>query len=142
MYSPKIRDDLIPKIYRLGKVLDQPMTRIVDTILRDYLEHVNDVDDYFLLCDFGTSNMTTPNQILRKLKSLDYRQKLIEDIDSLEAEITGYCNEYGTDVLMGYKINMDNGRVTLKKLPMKDQKQLEMELKRRREGSVEYEVGT
>ena len=131
MYSPRIRDDLIPKIYRLGKVLDQPMTKIVDTILRDYLDHVDDVDDYFLVCDSGMSNMTTPNQILRKLKSLDYRQKLIEDMDSLESEIAGYCREYGTDVLMGYKVNMDNGRVTLEKLHVKDQKQLEMELRKR-----------
>ena len=51
----------------------------------------------------------------------------MEGMDSLEAEISQYCKEYGTDVLMGYKVNMDNGRVTLKKLPVKDQKQLEIE---------------
>ena len=107
MYSPKIRDDLIPKIYRLGKVLDQPMIKIVDIILRDYLDHVGDVDDQFLVCDAGVQSMTTPNQILRMLKNLDYRQRLLEDIDSLETEIAKYCREYGTDVLMGYKINME-----------------------------------
>ena len=60
--------------------------------------------------------MTSTAYILKKLKSLDYRQRLLEGMDSLEAEIAGYCREYGTDVLMGYKVNMDNGRVTLKKL--------------------------
>ena len=55
----------------------------------------------------------------------------MEDMDSLEAEISQYCKEYGTDVLMGYKVNLDNGRVTVKKLPVKNQKQLEMELRKR-----------
>ena len=75
--------------------------------------------------------MTSPAYILKRLKSLDYRQRLMEGMDSLEAEISQYCKEYGTDVLMGYKVNLDNGRVTLKKLPVKDQKQLEMELRKR-----------
>ena len=37
MYSPKIKDDLIPKIYQLGKATKKPMTQVVDTILRTYL---------------------------------------------------------------------------------------------------------
>lgn len=37
MYSPKIRDDLIPRLYQLGKSANKPMTKIVDEILRDYL---------------------------------------------------------------------------------------------------------
>ena len=36
MYSPKIRDDLIPKIYQLGRATKKPMTQVVDTILRTY----------------------------------------------------------------------------------------------------------
>ena len=64
------------------------------------------------------SALTSPAYILKKLRSLDYRQKLIDGMESLEAEISQYCKEYGTDVLMGYKVNRDNGRVTLKKLPV------------------------
>ena len=30
MYSPKIREDLIPRIYRLSKIRNKPMTAIVD----------------------------------------------------------------------------------------------------------------
>ena len=100
-----------------------PFTRIFYANLRPLINHSCN----FFIGDpqHGVRGMTTPNQISRKLKSLDYRQKLIEDMDSLETEIAGCCREYGTDVLMGYKVNMDNGRVTLKKLPVKDQKQLE-----------------
>lgn len=37
MYSPKIREDLIPVLYRIGKEEQKPMTKVVDEILRGYL---------------------------------------------------------------------------------------------------------
>ena len=37
MYSPKIKPDLIPHLYRLAKEKKKPMTRIVDEILRKAL---------------------------------------------------------------------------------------------------------
>lgn len=37
MYSPKIKDDLIPILYRLANEKDKPMTRVVDEILRKEL---------------------------------------------------------------------------------------------------------
>ena len=37
MYSPKIKEDLIPNLYRIGKDLNIPMTQIVDDVLRTYL---------------------------------------------------------------------------------------------------------
>jgi hypothetical protein len=40
MYSPRISDDLIPKIYRLGRAEKKPMTRVVDEILRSYLDGI------------------------------------------------------------------------------------------------------
>ena len=39
MYSPKIAEDLIPDIYRIGKEIGKPMTRIVDEILREKLPY-------------------------------------------------------------------------------------------------------
>ncbi len=40
MYSPKIKTDLIPILYRLAKETDKAMTRIVDELLRPALiEH-------------------------------------------------------------------------------------------------------
>ena len=37
MYSPKIKDDLIPKIHQKAKSQGIPMTSIVDKIIRDSL---------------------------------------------------------------------------------------------------------
>jgi hypothetical protein len=38
MYSPRIRDDLIPLLYRIARHEEKPMTRIVDEILRPEIE--------------------------------------------------------------------------------------------------------
>ena len=38
MYSPKIKDDLIPLVYRLARQEGKPMTRLVDEILRAEVE--------------------------------------------------------------------------------------------------------
>ncbi len=42
MYQPKLRDDLIPRLYQLGKTLDVPMTKLA-SVLMEYgirlLEH-------------------------------------------------------------------------------------------------------
>lgn len=40
MYSPKISEDLIPDLYRLGKARNKPMTRIVNQILAEALGKV------------------------------------------------------------------------------------------------------
>ena len=37
-YSPKIREDLIPVLYRLAKEEKRPMTKVVDQILREGLD--------------------------------------------------------------------------------------------------------
>ena len=37
MYSPKIKDDLIPVLYTQAKQEGKPMTRLVDEILRKHL---------------------------------------------------------------------------------------------------------
>jgi hypothetical protein len=38
MYSPRIKDDLIPLLYRIAKHEGKPMTRLVDEILRPEIE--------------------------------------------------------------------------------------------------------
>jgi len=38
MYSPRIKDDLIPILYRIARHEGKPMTRIVDEILRPVIE--------------------------------------------------------------------------------------------------------
>ena len=37
MYSPKIKEDLIPVLHKLAKRQGKPMTRVVDSILRKHL---------------------------------------------------------------------------------------------------------
>lgn len=45
MYSPRIRDDLIPLLYRLARHEGKPMTRIVDEILRPEIERrIQEID--------------------------------------------------------------------------------------------------
>jgi hypothetical protein len=43
MYSPKIDEDLIPKLYRLALIRNLPMTKLVNRILASYLAQA-DVD--------------------------------------------------------------------------------------------------
>ncbi len=40
MYSPKINEELVPKLYRLGKAYKKPMTKVVDEILKEYLSKI------------------------------------------------------------------------------------------------------
>lgn len=42
MYSPKIREDLIPRLYRMGKAMNKPMTKVVDEILRSYFDSMDE----------------------------------------------------------------------------------------------------
>lgn len=44
MYSPKIREDLIPKLYRIAKKKGVAMTELVDNIIREALETEYQVD--------------------------------------------------------------------------------------------------
>lgn len=37
MYSPKIKEDLVAKLYQKAKVEGVPMTKLVDQIIRDAL---------------------------------------------------------------------------------------------------------
>lgn len=42
MYSPKIDEELIPRIYRLGKLKKIPMTRLVNEILQRQLSEMEE----------------------------------------------------------------------------------------------------
>lgn len=53
MYSPRIKEDLIPVLYKLAKQEEKPMTQLVDEILRNELkvrgllnEHENQAGPY------------------------------------------------------------------------------------------------
>ena len=44
LYSPKIKEDLIPVLYQLARKEKQPMTKVVDQIIRDDL-HIRGLID-------------------------------------------------------------------------------------------------
>lgn len=47
MYSPRIKDDLIPFLYRLARHEGKPMTRLVDEILRPEIERrIQQIDQF------------------------------------------------------------------------------------------------
>jgi hypothetical protein len=39
VYSPKVREDLIPRLYRLKVKLNRPMTHLVAEAVEQYLKH-------------------------------------------------------------------------------------------------------
>ena len=41
MYSPKIREDLVPLLYRIRKWHRKPMTAVIDDILRPRVEQMH-----------------------------------------------------------------------------------------------------
>jgi|GEM_PF-2223475 len=84
--------------------------------------------------------MVTARQILKKMKSLDYRLRLAQDISTLEKDIIHLCGKYNTEVLCGYRVYIENGRVQLlEKMPDKF-KQLEMRLKYKKPGKLEEKI--
>ena len=40
MYSPKIKEELIPVLYRLAKEMKIPMTRLVSSLIEKSLEEI------------------------------------------------------------------------------------------------------
>jgi len=46
VYSPKIRDDLIPPLYQWAKRLEIPMTRLVSSLLAHAIERLEQGAEY------------------------------------------------------------------------------------------------
>jgi hypothetical protein len=74
MYSPKLRDDLIRKIYRLARQEGKPMTRLVDEILRVEVERRFKVVDQQSNLDPPESLKKTPDE--RRTEKLPGREDL------------------------------------------------------------------
>jgi hypothetical protein len=73
--------------------------------------------------------MVTSRQVLKKLRSLDYRLRLIEGVNKLERDIIGFCEENQKEVVFGYKIIKRDGHVYLEKLPETNPNQLNIDFK-------------
>jgi len=42
MYSPKIKEDLVPVLYQIAKINKIPMTRLVNEIIEKYLKKMQE----------------------------------------------------------------------------------------------------
>jgi hypothetical protein len=62
MYSPKIRDDLIPLLYRLARQEGKPMTHLVDEILRAEVERRLQLVDQQSIPNPAESLKKTPDE--------------------------------------------------------------------------------
>jgi hypothetical protein len=62
MYSPKIRDDLIPLLYRLARQEGKPMTSLVDEILRAEVERRLQLVDQQSIPNPAESLKKTPDE--------------------------------------------------------------------------------
>lgn len=65
MYSPKISEDLIPKIYRLAKVKGTRMTTLVNIILEEALNKLESETCIKEPCK-GQGRSYTQNEIINK----------------------------------------------------------------------------
>ena len=45
MYSPKIKEEFIPQLYEISKIKKMPMSKLVNRIIREYLDK-NRKDNY------------------------------------------------------------------------------------------------
>ncbi len=39
MYSPRIKPELIPELYKISKEVKQPMTKVVDSMIRQGIQY-------------------------------------------------------------------------------------------------------
>ena len=68
MYSPKIKQDLVTKLYKVGKATHKPMTQVVDGILRDYVGKIQ-IKEWKIHWSEGLSPHTNITYTVSKKKS-------------------------------------------------------------------------
>lgn len=85
MYSPKIKEDLIPILYRFAKHEDKSMTRIVDEILRPAIiqYEVQNAIPYCISC---------------------YTQL---EIEGTTRKVTAYCTQCKSDTFVLYTLPIE-----------------------------------
>ena len=84
-YSPKIREDLIPYIYKIGKATQSPMTQIVDLILRPVIQNLEDKGIFKTLESYEQEVSRLSNVVARLVKTKNKRDRaeLVKLIKSL-----------------------------------------------------------
>ena len=84
-YSPKIREDLIPFLYKIAKATEIPMTQIVDLILRPVVENLEDKGIFKTLESYEqeVKRLSTAVAKLVKTKKKQDRAELVKLVKSL-----------------------------------------------------------
>ena len=84
-YSPKIREDLIPYLYKIGKATQTPMTNVVDLILRPVVENLEDKGIFKTLESYEQEVSRLSNVVARLVKTKNKRDRaeLVKLIKSL-----------------------------------------------------------
>ena len=80
----------------------------------------------------------TVKQAARKLKSLYFRQRLLEDLPVLESEVMEFIEETGMKVFAGFKVEVEKGKLRLTKVQV-NSKQLRLKLEREVENESQRE---
>lgn len=77
MYSPKIHEDLIPILYKIGKEQKMPMTKVVDDIIRRYLNVSGNNSKY----DFTDNSRNHPQSNSCNAINLRKQYYCLDDMD-------------------------------------------------------------
>jgi len=84
-YSPKIREDLIPYLYKIAEATQTPMTKIVDLILRPVIENLEGRGIFKTLESYEqeVSRLSSAVARLVKTKKRQDRAELVRLVKSL-----------------------------------------------------------
>lgn len=76
----------------------------------------------------------TKLQLYRKVKSLAWRRRLVENLDELEAEISGYllAEHRNQLIITGYRVKLVGEKLVLEKLSVINSKQLKLDFAKNR----------
>ena len=69
MYSPKINEKYIPELYKLGKKLNKPMTRIVNEAIIQYLEYLKYKLNKPKILPMKPPENATPNELSKYFRN-------------------------------------------------------------------------
>ena len=84
MYSPKIREDLIPRLYKLGRHLGIPMTRLVNQFIEQALLHFQDAG---IFTEIETEEIALEELTAHFRKLISYRKKKTAEVIELLRKI-------------------------------------------------------
>ena len=62
MYSPKIPESLIPRLYQAAKAQKRPMTRLAAEAIQQYLDECEEPEYFYALTESGRQCLSRPEE--------------------------------------------------------------------------------